>query len=128
MAYPDIAPTARSFDPGNWPVRSYNAQNGTEIRLLYGSKRFNLKLQLSYANISDTQAEQFLTHYQEVLGTYKTFEVTATNRVQVTAGWGGDRNALSPPTGVSWRYEKAPQVKSIRPGVSSVNVQLTGVI
>ena len=52
MAYPDIRPTSRSFDPGNWPVRSYNAQNGAEVRLLYGSQRYNLKLQLSYQNIT----------------------------------------------------------------------------
>ena len=48
MAYPDIRPTSRSFDPGNWPVRT-NAQNGAEVRLLYGSQRYN-KLQLSYQN------------------------------------------------------------------------------
>ena len=128
MAYPDIPPTSRSFDPGDWPVRTYNAQNGTEVRILYGSKRHNLKLKLSYKHINDEIAEGFLKHYQEVLGTYKTFKVTSDNRVQITAGWKGSTNALSPPVGVDWRYEKAPQVVSVRPGVSTVNVSLIGVI
>lgn len=128
MAYPDIKPSARSFDPGDWPVRKYNAQNGAEVRILFGSKRYNLKLKLEYKHISDKNAELFLEHFQEVLGTYKTFEVTSENRVEVLAGWGGTKNALAPPIGVNWRYEKAPQVKSVRPGVSSVSVQLIGVI
>ena len=38
MAYPDIRPSSRQFDPGNWPVRTYNAQNGAEVRLLYGKQ------------------------------------------------------------------------------------------
>jgi len=128
MAYPDIRPTSRNFDPGNWPVRTYNAQNGTEVRLLYGSKRYNLKLQLSYQNITDANAELFLDHFKEVYGTYRTFDVTADNRTQTLAGWSGNNNALSPPTGVNWRYEQPPQVVSVRPGISTVNVSLVGVI
>ena len=128
MAYPDIRPTSRNFDPGDWPVRTYNAQNGSEVRILYGSQRYNLKLQLSYQNITDANAEMFLEHYKETFGTYKTFDVTAANRTETLAGWSGNNNALSPPLGVDWRYEKAPQVVSVRPGISTVNVSLVGVI
>ena len=128
MAYPDIRPSSRQFDPGNWPVRTYNAQNGAEVRLLYGSKRYNLRLQLTYENITDANAESFLTHYQEVFGTYKTFDVTAANRTETLAGWSGNRNALSPPVGVNWRYEQPPQLVSVRPGISTVTVSLIGVI
>ena len=128
MTYPDIKPTGRTFDPGNWPVRTYNAQNGAEVRLIYGSKRYNLKLQLSYANITDADAESFLQHYENVLGTYKTFQVNATSRVDVLAGWQGNNNALTPPAGVDWRYAQPPQVVSVRPGVSTVTVSLIGVI
>lgn len=127
--YPNLRPTGRRFDPGNFPIRTYNSQNGTEIRFLYGNKRFNLKLQLTYANISDEDAELFLEHFDDMYGTYNTFTVSASNRVNVYAGWAGENNnALTPPTGVSWRYEQAPQVVSVRPGVSTVNVALIGVI
>lgn len=128
MAYPDIRPSSRKFDPGNWPVKTYNSQNGTEVRLLYGSKRYNLKLALIYKNISDANAEMFLDHYNEVYGTYRTFDVTAANRTETLAGWTGNRDALSPPAGVNWRYEKPPEVVSVRPGISTVNVSLVGVI
>ena len=49
-------------------MRTYNAQNGAEVRLLYGSKRTNVKLQLSYSNVADTVAADFLTHFDETKG------------------------------------------------------------
>jgi len=126
--YPDIRPTSRNFDPGNWPVRTYNAQNGAEVRILYGSQKYNLKLQLSYQNITDANAEAFLDHFNDRKGTYSTFTITSDVRVAALSGWSGNKNALSPPTGVNWRYAKPPEVVSVRPGISTVNVFLVGVI
>lgn len=128
MDYPNLRPSSRNFDPGNWPVRTYNSQNGTEVRLLYGSKKYNLKLQLSYQNISDANAELFINHYNDRQGTFKTFDITSDTRVAALAGWSGNKNALCPPAGVDWRYEQPPQIVSVRPGISTVNVSLVGVI
>lgn len=128
MPYPAQRPTSRTYDHGNYPVRTYNAQNGAEVRLLYGSKRFNLKLQLGYTNVADTVAAAFLAHFDETKGTYKTFQFEPDARVALFAGWKGDAGALQPPQGVDWRYEKAPQVTAVRPGVSTVTVSLIGVI
>ena len=72
MPYPTIRPSTRQYSPGNWPVRTYNAQNGAEVRLLYGSVRTNLKLQLAYSNLPDAEAAKFLDHFDETKGTYKT--------------------------------------------------------
>ena len=128
MPYPTIKPTARNYDPGDWPVRTFNAQNGTEIRILYGSKRFNVKLALSYSNISDAKAAEFLEHYEETLGTYKIFVFSPEARVALLAGWTGTAGALAPPIGVDWRYESPPSMVAVRPGVSSISVSLIGVI
>lgn len=128
MGYPAIRPTARNYDPGNWPVRTYNSQNGAEIRILYGSKRFNVRLSLSYENIPDVKAAEFLAHYEETLGTYKTFAFSPDARVALFAGWTGTAGALEPPVGVDWRYESPPSMVAIRPGVSSISVSLVGVI
>ena len=94
MPYPAQRPTARSYDHGNYPVRTYTAQNGAEVRLLYGSKRFNLKLSLSYNNVDDTVAAEFLGHFDETMGTYKTFEFSPDARVALFAGWQGTAGAL----------------------------------
>ena len=128
MPYPVVRPSARSYESGDWPIRKYRAQNGAEVRLLYGNKRTNLKIALSYTNIADTVAAQFLSHFNEVFGTYRTFQFSSDARVALFAGWTGTAGALEPPQGVDWRYESAPQIQAIRPGISSVTVNLIGVI
>ena len=70
MPFPALQPTSRDFTPGNWPVKSYKSQSGAEVRILYGDTRTNMELTLGYDNISDAQAQQFLTHYDETKGTY----------------------------------------------------------
>jgi hypothetical protein len=128
MPYPALRPTSRSFDPGNFPVRTYNAQSGVEIRLLYGSKRFNLRLELTYANIPDASAAQFLTHFDETTGTFSTFTFSTSAGVAIYDGWRGGTSVLTPPLGVNWRYESPPRVESVRPGISTVTVSLVGVL
>jgi len=128
MPYPVLRPTSRSFDPGNWPVRTYNAQSGVEIRILYGSKRYNVRLELTYANIPDASAAQFLTHFDETTGTFSTFTLSTSARTAIYDGWRGSAAAINLPSGVNWRYESAPRVESVRPGISTVTVSLVGVI
>jgi hypothetical protein len=128
MSFPTLIPNSRNFDPGNWPVKSYNAQNGTEIRLLYGNTRFNLQLGLTYSNISDQQAEAFLTHYINQTGTFKAFNFTTEEAAAVFGGWSGTPAALREPAGVEWRYEGPPKIEAVVPGVSTVSVILKGVI
>ena len=125
MAFPNLVPTSRSFESGDYPVKTFKAQNGAEVRILYGDKRTNMKLSLSYANITDAEAEQFLDHYDEVQGTFKTFTLSSLAR----GGWAGNKDALGAQThGNDYRYEKAPQQVSVRPGVSTVTVNLIGVL
>lgn len=125
MAFPNLVPTSRSFESGDYPVKTFKAQNGSEVRILYGDKRTNMKLSLSYANITDAEAEQFLDHYDEVQGTFKTFTLSELAR----EGWTGNKDALGAQThGNDYRYEKPPQQVSVRPGISTVTVNLIGVL
>ena len=39
MAFPSLVPSTRTFDAGNWPVKTYKAQSGAEVRILYGNRR-----------------------------------------------------------------------------------------
>ena len=125
MAFPALTPTSRSFESGDFPIKTFKAQNGAETRILYGSNRTNMKLQLSYANITDAEAEQFLDHYEEVRGTFDTFNLGQAAR----GGWKGNSDALgAQATGNEYRYENPPQLVQVRPGVSTVTVNLIGVI
>ena len=126
MAYPELVPTSRAFDPGNWPIKTFRSQNGAELRMLYGSRRTGMSLSLSYQNITDADAQLFLTHFDQCQGTFATFSLpanTATKR-----GWVGTQDAMGAgATGNRWRYNEPPKIESVRPGRSSVTVALVGV-
>ena len=124
MAFPALTPTGREYTPGAWPVKTYNAQSGAEVRILYGSQRTNAKLSLSYENIADTNAQLFVDDYTANIGTLRTFTLPAA----VRNGWTGTSATLDAPAGTNWRYEGEPQLRSVRPGRSSVTVNLVAVI
>lgn len=123
MAFPTLAPTTRSYVPGDWAVKKFNAMSGAEVRIRYGDKRFGAKFTLSYRNIPDVQAYQFLEHYDEQLGTYHKFTVPP----EILAGWSGS-SYIPNATAMRFRYEGPPALEAVRPGVTNVTVELTGVI
>ena len=126
MAFPNLVPTARAFDAGDFPVKTFKAQNGKEHRILYGSNRTNMKLSLTYANIRDAQAELFLDHYEEEQGTFGTFDVMPSGYEK---GWEGNASEIDAKTfGNKYRYEGPPQVVQVRLGFSTVTVNLIGVL
>lgn len=125
MAFPTLEPTSRNFGAGDYPVKTFKAQSGAEVRILYGSKRTNMTIDLAYDNIPDTDAEDFVSHFDEVLGTYATFTLPT----PLLAGWSGAPAALTADgTGNQWRYAEPPTITSVRPGRSTVQIALVGVL
>ncbi len=124
MTFPTLTPTSREFTPGAWPIKSYNSQSGAEVRILYGSQRTNAKLSLSYENVTDANAQLFIDNYAANIGTLRTFTLPSA----VRNGWSGSSATLDAPAGTAWRYEGEPQLRSVRPGRSSVTVNLVAVI
>lgn len=125
MAFPSLVPSSRTFESGDYPIKTFKAQNGKEHRILYGSNRTNMRLSLTYANIEDTGAELFLDHFDEVQGTFGTFFIGDEAR----GGWKGDKDAIGAGSqGNSYRYENPPQVAQVAPGFSTVTVNLIGVL
>lgn len=133
MDFPALKPTARTFDPGTYPVKTFKAQNGAETRILYGSTRVDTKLTLTYANIADANAELFVTHYDQQQGTFKTFSAN-TLGTALTDGWQGEGvSGNSKETldrrlsAVAYRYESAPVITQVAKGLSTVTVTLIAV-
>jgi hypothetical protein len=124
MAFPSHAPTARSFQAGDYAYKTFQSQSGKEVRILYGDKRTGMTLDLSYDNIADTAADDFIVHYDETKGGFSSFTLPAAFRT----GWTGEATAIDASTGNEWRYESPPQITSVRPGISSVTVKLVGVL
>lgn len=130
MGFPNLVPSERSFGAGDWPVKNFRTQAGTETRILYGNRRTGMTMDLSYNNISDVNAELFLDHYNEMLGTYTTFLLEdAATGIGTRTGWKGNYDALDASTaGNRWRYAEPPSVQSIKPGISNVSVKLIAVL
>ncbi len=127
MAFPALAPSNRSFSPGDFPQKKVRSQSGVETRILYGTKRTGMSLKLSYKNISDADAELFLDHYHDMKGTYTTFGVGSQTGAKL--GWAGNADALGAETwGNDYRYAGPPQVTQVKKGVSNVQVNLIGVL
>jgi len=124
MAFPSHEPTGRTFDAGDYTYKTFTSQSGKEVRILYGDKRTGMTLRLEYTNIADTAADDFITHYDEVKGGFNTFTLPSQFRV----GWEGSVAAIDAATGNNWRYASPPSVASVRPGISSVTVELIGVL
>lgn len=125
--WPEIAPTSRTFEAGDWPVRKFQSEDGVEVRILRGDRRRNHKLRLSYANIPDAIAEQFLDFYYSRQGTYQTMYLPRPLTNHLGAGWGGTTEAFNPGPATRWRFEGPPSIESIYPGVSSVSFTLIAV-
>ena len=123
MAFPNLKPAGRDFNAGDWPIKRFNAQSGAEVRILYGTRRVNAKLNLTYQNIKDTDAQLFQADYEARNGTLQQFRLPT----NVWAGWGGVTSSISAPPGTKWRYDSEPKVQSVYKGLSNVQVTLIAV-
>lgn len=123
MGFPTLAPSSRQFSLGEFPVKTFRAMDGYEVRLLYGSKLTGNKMTLTYNAIPDASAELFINHYREMRGSFESFVFV--DQKGPKTGWGASPKSISAADyGNEWRYEKAPTVTSVRPGVSNVSVSL----
>ena len=124
MPFPNLAPSARAFAPGDWPIKYYKALSGAEIRIRYGNLRTEATLDLSYENIPDSDVGAFLTHYNQTQGTFYTFTLPA----NVFEGWKASTSLINNPPGSAWRYDGPPQVTASFCGRSTLQVKLIAVV
>ena len=101
MPFPTLAPTSRTFEAGDYPIKKFTSQNGVETRIIYGSRRTGQKMSLTYQNIFDHQAEEFIDHYDEVFGTLNPFSIASEGTADgAKSGW----NAFDVPDPVTTDY------------------------
>ena len=125
-------PSAREWDGGTFPVKSFQAQNGAELRILYGNRIARRTLKLTYQNINDKNTQKFLEHYWSMQGTYKSFYFRDSNKDGVYAGWTGEQSAISGDgtseegqrNKLKWSYASEPVITSVYKGLSTISVEL----
>jgi hypothetical protein len=123
--FPALTPTARSFQPGQYPVKSYRALSGATIRRSFGNRPFGHTLDLEFANVPEATVNAIIDHYNTQGGGTLGFALPAT----VFAGYGtGLRSRAQNPVGIEWLYAEPPSISSILKDRSTITVKLIGEI
>ena len=133
--FPDLTPTQRVYTPGVFPQTEFKGLNGAVTTVQYGFKSVDSQLAMTFANITDDEAWQILQNYEAANnGRYEStgerdFVVLslATERgigSEFLARQISERGATQPR--LRYRYASPPQIKSVFPGRSTVQVELRG--
>lgn len=115
-----LTPTARSYQPGEFPSTDFESLNGTKTHIRYGNKRVNSTMTLQFSGITDAEAVLILQNYEDVNKEWNhvVFESNAmagvTNPTFLTF-------LKESNSGLKWRYTGPPQVQSVFPGISNVS-------
>lgn len=125
-AFPSIEPSARSFKPPVFPVKSHVSQSGVTSRRLYGSLPGKASLSLRFDNITDTQTSSILSAYNAAKGPVDDLSLPtllfAGADVVLTTYL--DTSAFNANLVWSFAEGSPPAVQSVAPGRSSVSVNL----
>ena len=76
MSFPALTPSSRQFGSGNFPVSTYSAADGAEVRILRGNLRTGATLQLVYNALTDNEADLFINHYEAQKGSFLSFSMS----------------------------------------------------
>ena len=122
ITFPALSPTRRTFSPGRYPIKKFEAVNGASSTRLYGSRAFDATLQLDFvANDAGTTALMESWHESKG-GAY-----SMTLPSSVFAGAPDDLAAIIP-SYLNWRWAEMPSVESLFPGRSRVQVRLVATL
>jgi len=123
IAFPPIRPSSRNVQTGRFPVKVFNAINGTSVTRLFGSKRSNSSLQLTFTGLSDKDLKQILDCYDKAYGSYDVLILPN----EVWIGF-NDEVRLQLQSYYQWRFNDAPTIATPFQGVFNVTVSLIGTL
>jgi hypothetical protein len=121
--FPALKPTARSFQLGQYPVKSYRGLSGAVVRRSFGNRAFGYTLDLEFANISEAKVNAIINHYNVQQGGTLGFAIDPA----VFAGYAVTlQGQVRNPAGIEWLYSEPPSISSIIKDISTVTVKLIG--
>jgi hypothetical protein len=121
--FPALKPTARSFQLGQYPVKTYRAMSGAVVRRSFGNKPFGYTLELEFANIPEATVNIIIDHYNSQQGGTLGFAIAS----EILAGYSITlQNKTIYASGIEWLYADPPSISSVIKGISTVTVKLVG--
>ena len=129
LTLPDYTPTSRAYTPGVIPETKFEGQNGTTTFVRFGNIPINVKLQMSYQNVDESVAFEFIEFYNDVI--VQDEAVRITNRQKATKDIkdndfkdlvAGRNDALT------YRFAGPPQIQFLQANRYNVNIDLVGIL
>ena len=114
-SFPALRPVSRTYTPGEYPVKRFNAINGASTTRLYGSQAFDAQMSLEFI-VDDAELISLTTSWNESNGGFDHLELP----IQVFSGM--DSSVF--PEQLIWRWAEVPSVSSVRGELSRVSVKL----
>ena len=127
-AFPDIAPTGRSFTAPQWPTTQVKSRSGFTSNRLWGSRPANATLSLEFRHITDDQAASILAAWHAAKGSNDNLTLPLsifTGANNTLKAW-LDTSATG--AGINWYFppDGAPRLTSLAPNINNVQVSLSG--
>ena len=133
--FPDITPTRRVYTPGTFPQKEFQGLNGAVTTLQYGVKTVDSKLEMTFQNITDAEANEIMENYEAVNGGRD--ELGRQDYVRFSKYPEGAMKGISDEQlrlqiserqnpKLVYRYASPPVITSTFPGRSTVQVSLRG--
>ena len=134
--FPNLTPSQRAYTPAEFPQREFQGLNGAVTTLQYGVKAVDSKLEMTFKNITDSEAYEIFVNYEKVNG-----GSDSQGRQDYVVLPQGDFNAMKGIDDVElrlqmaerqsgpklrYRYASPPVITSTFPGRSTVQVSLRG--
>jgi hypothetical protein len=121
--FPALTPTARSFQLGQYPIKTYRAMSGVTVRRSFGNRAFGYTLDLQFNNVPEATVNAIIDHYNGQGGGTLGFALPST----VFAGYSSTlQDEVQTPTGIEWLYADPPSISSVLKDLSNVTVKLVG--
>lgn len=123
-------PTSRSFRAGKWPITTATSQSGVRSKRLWGNLASGGTMSLTYANIPDNTADDFINKWRLTKGGMDYLETTTGNGIQDTDAMFDGMSSqmkldiLTATAGAVWTFAQAPVIESVAPGISTVKIEL----
>ena len=124
-AFPNIKPSSRTYNPGEFPQTQFRSQNGAVTVIRYSTQRVNSSLSLGFSNITDAEAADILDHYRNVNSDWDFATFTADNAVTGVVD-GSMQDYIREVGALRWRYSEPPSVTSTYVGRCDVTCRFTG--
>ena len=118
MNYPNYIPSTRRYVHGDWPVKRHFFMANSDQRILHSNAKTGKELRLSYANLSTEKIQNFLFHYDHVLGKQAAFQLPP----EVFGGWTEVKLIFG--SDLYWRYKESPRITSQRGLYATVELTL----